>query len=75
MRGTLVHENEWVVVAYHFAGYSRLIGPAAAGFMRMPFRRWIVLDYIGAAPATCVRIDEHPLGLLRRKALVPEQDR
>jgi membrane protein DedA with SNARE-associated domain len=49
MRGTVVHENEWVVVAYHFAGYSRLIGPAAAGFMRMPFRRWLVLDYIGAA--------------------------
>jgi membrane protein DedA with SNARE-associated domain len=49
MRDSLINENAWVVVAYHFAGYSRLIGPAAAGFMRMPLRRWIVLDYIGAA--------------------------
>jgi membrane protein DedA with SNARE-associated domain len=49
MRAPLFNENEWVVVAYHFAGYSRLIGPAAAGFMRMPFRRWVVLDYAGAA--------------------------
>ncbi|MEX1253028.1 MAG: DedA family protein [Dehalococcoidia bacterium] len=49
MRDPLINENAWVVVAYHFAGYSRLIGPAAAGFMRMPLRRWIVLDYIGAA--------------------------
>jgi membrane protein DedA with SNARE-associated domain len=26
-----------------------VIGPAASGFFRVPFRRWIVLDYIGSA--------------------------
>ncbi len=49
MREPLIGQNSWLVLVYHFAGYSRLIGPAASGFMRMPFGRWVVLDYAGAA--------------------------
>lgn len=49
MREPLLQHSIWLVLVYHFAGYSRLIGPAAAGFIRMPFRRWLVLDYAGAA--------------------------
>jgi membrane-associated protein len=37
------------VLFYHFAGYSRVVGPAAAGILRMPFRRWVPLDYAGAS--------------------------
>ena len=36
------------VLFYHFAGYSRVVGPAAAGILRMPARRWVILDYTGA---------------------------
>jgi membrane protein DedA with SNARE-associated domain len=49
MREPLLEHTGWLVLLYHFAGYSRVIGPSAAGFLRVPFRRWIVLDYIGAA--------------------------
>jgi len=49
MREPLLEHSIWLVLVYHFAGYSRLIGPAAAGFIRMPLRRWLVLDYAGAA--------------------------
>jgi membrane protein DedA with SNARE-associated domain len=37
------------VLLYHFAGYSRVIGPAMAGVLRMPARRWLLLDMIGAS--------------------------
>ncbi len=37
------------VLLYHFAGYSRLLGPAAAGVLRIPLRQWAPLDYAGAA--------------------------
>ena len=47
MRESLLHNSFWLVLSYHFAGYSRLIGPAASGFIRMPFLRWMMLDYIG----------------------------
>lgn len=49
MRGPLLENSVWLVLLYHFAGYSRLIGPAASGFIRMPLRRWMLLDYAGAA--------------------------
>jgi membrane protein DedA with SNARE-associated domain len=49
MREPLLQHSIWLVLVYHFAGYSRLIGPAAAGFIRMPLRRWLLLDYAGAA--------------------------
>ncbi len=48
MRGPLLDNSSWLVLLYHFAGYSRLVGPAAAGFLHMPFRRWMLLDYAGA---------------------------
>jgi membrane protein DedA with SNARE-associated domain len=38
----------WFVLFYHFAGYTRVIGPTAAGLLRMPFRRWAMADYGGA---------------------------
>ena len=47
MRDPLMHHSVWIVLSYHFAGYSRLVGPAAAGFLRMPFFRWAMLDYAG----------------------------
>jgi membrane protein DedA with SNARE-associated domain len=47
MREPLLNHSVWLVLSYHFAGYSRLIGPAASGFLRMPFRRWMMLDYLG----------------------------
>ena len=49
MREPLLNQSTWLVLSYHFAGYSRLVGPAASGFLRMPFRRWMVLDYIGVS--------------------------
>jgi membrane protein DedA with SNARE-associated domain len=49
MRGPLLEHTSWLVVLYHFAGYSRLIGPAASGFLRVPFGRWMMLDYFGSA--------------------------
>lgn len=49
MREPLLGHSIWLVLTYHFAGYSRLIGPAAAGFLRMPLRRWMLLDYIGVS--------------------------
>ena len=47
MREPLMRHSLWLVLSYHFAGYSRLVGPAAAGFLRMPLPRWMLLDYIG----------------------------
>lgn len=47
MRDPLMNNSIWIVLSYHFAGYSRLVGPAAAGFLRMPFLRWAMLDYAG----------------------------
>ncbi|MCH7699841.1 MAG: DedA family protein [Chloroflexi bacterium] len=49
MREPLLGHSVWLVLSYHFAGYSRLVGPAAAGFLRMPFPRWMLLDYIGVS--------------------------
>lgn len=49
MRDPLLKHSVWLILTYHFAGYSRLVGPAAAGFLRMPLLRWMVLDYIGVA--------------------------
>ena len=49
MREPLLENSSWLIILYHFAGYSRLIGPAASGFLRVPFRRWVMLDYLGSA--------------------------
>lgn len=47
IREPLMNHSVWLILSYHFAGYSRLVGPASAGFLRMPFLRWAVLDYVG----------------------------
>jgi membrane-associated protein len=39
--------HRWIILAYHWAGYSRVVGPAAAGLFRIPYRRWAPLDYAG----------------------------
>lgn len=40
--------HTWIILAYHFAGYSRAVGPLAAGLFRIPYRTWAPLDYAGA---------------------------
>ena len=37
----------WIILGYHFAGYSRVVGPVAAGLFQIPYRRWAPLDYAG----------------------------
>ncbi len=49
IRDPLMESATSLVLMYHFFGYTRLIGPTAAGFMRMPFRKWAPLDFIGAS--------------------------
>lgn len=45
-----VHSNStWIILAYHFAGYSRVVGPMAAGMFRIPYRKWAPLDYAGGS--------------------------
>lgn len=44
----LLRRGAWFVLFYHFAGYTRVIGPTAAGLLRMPYRRWAPVDYGGA---------------------------
>jgi membrane protein DedA with SNARE-associated domain len=48
VREPLLRRGVWFVLFYHFAGYTRVIGPTAAGLLRMPFRRWALADYGGA---------------------------
>lgn len=47
-REPLLRRGAWFVLLYHFAGYTRVIGPTAAGLLRMPYRRWAPIDYGGA---------------------------
>lgn len=49
VREPLLRRGAFFVLLYHFAGYTRLFGPTAAGLLRMPYRRWAPLDHIGAA--------------------------
>lgn len=48
MREPLLEHSSWLILSYHFFGYSRMIGPAASGFLRVPFLRWMLLDYVGS---------------------------
>jgi membrane protein DedA with SNARE-associated domain len=48
VREPLMRRGVWFVLFYHFAGYTRVIGPTAAGLLRMPYRRWAIADYGGA---------------------------
>lgn len=49
VREPLMRRGAMFVMLYHFAGYTRVVGPAAAGLLRMPYRRWAPADHIGAA--------------------------
>jgi membrane protein DedA with SNARE-associated domain len=48
IRAALVHHPAVFVVAYHFMGYTRLVGPLTAGLLRVPFWRWWIFDFAGA---------------------------
>ena len=48
VREPLMRKGTWFVLFYHFAGYTRVIGPTSAGLMRMPYRQWAIADYCGA---------------------------
>lgn len=48
VREPLIRRGVWFVLLYHFAGYTRVVGPAAAGLLRMPYHRWAMADYGGA---------------------------
>ncbi len=48
VREPLLRRGMSFVLFYHFAGYTRVVGPASAGLMRMPFHRWAIADYGGA---------------------------
>ncbi len=48
VRGPMESNRRWIILAYHFAGYSRAVGPIAAGIFRIPFRKWAPFDYSGA---------------------------
>lgn len=47
VRKSMESSRSWIIVAYHFAGYSRVVGPAASGLFQIPYRRWAPLDYAG----------------------------
>lgn len=47
LRGAMESNATWIILAYHWTGYSRALGPAAAGTFRVPFRKWAPLDYAG----------------------------
>jgi membrane protein DedA with SNARE-associated domain len=53
VREPLMRRGVWFVLFYHFAGYTRVIGPAAAGLLRMPYHRWAMADYGGAVLWIC----------------------
>jgi membrane protein DedA with SNARE-associated domain len=47
VREPMESNSTWIILAYHFAGYSRAVGPAAAGLFRIRYRKWAPLDYVG----------------------------
>jgi membrane protein DedA with SNARE-associated domain len=49
VREPLMRRGVFFVLVYHFAGYTRVVGPAGAGLLRMPYRRWAPADHFGAA--------------------------
>lgn len=48
VRSTFLRRTGLFVLSYHFLGYTRLLGPLTAGALRLPFRRWWLLDILGA---------------------------
>jgi len=49
VREPILRRGMSFILVYHFAGYTRLVGPAAAGFLKLPYRTWAPADYAGAA--------------------------
>jgi membrane-associated protein len=49
VRKPLMEKGALFVLLYHFAGYTRVVGPTAAGFLKMPYRKWAPIDHAGAA--------------------------
>jgi membrane-associated protein len=41
----------WLIPFYHFNSITRTLGPFGAGALRMPFRIWFPLDFVGAVIA------------------------
>jgi membrane protein DedA with SNARE-associated domain len=52
-REPILRRGVLFVLVYHFAGYTRVIGPTAAGLLRMPYRTWAPADYGGAVLWIC----------------------
>ena len=52
-REPLLRRGTLFVLVYHFAGYTRVIGPTTAGLLRMPYRVWAPADYGGAVLWIC----------------------
>jgi membrane protein DedA with SNARE-associated domain len=48
VRTRMDSNRTWIILAYHFAGYSRAVGPLASGLFKIPYRKWAPLDYAGA---------------------------
>ncbi len=48
VREPIIERGPLFIVAYHFIGYGRLLGPTGAGMLRMPYRRWAPADHLGA---------------------------
>jgi membrane-associated protein len=48
VREPMETNRRWIILGYHFAGYSRAVGPIAAGIFRIRYRHWAPLDYTGA---------------------------
>jgi membrane protein DedA with SNARE-associated domain len=49
VREPILRRGRLFVLIYHFAGYTRVVGPASAGLLRMPYRVWAPADYAGAS--------------------------
>jgi membrane protein DedA with SNARE-associated domain len=49
VRHRMEQHTTWIILSYHMAVYSRMLGPVAAGLFRIPYRRWAPLDYAGGA--------------------------
>ena len=53
VREPILKRGALFVLVYHFAGYTRVVGPTAAGFLKMPFHQWAPADYGGALLWVC----------------------
>jgi membrane protein DedA with SNARE-associated domain len=64
VREPILRRGPLFILIYHFAGYTRVVGPASAGMLRMPFARWAPADYLGASLwVTCYMAVGYGLGV------------